>query len=76
MRTITGVGGISLFLNNKEWELIEEKSEVFVRSSLKDDQKYLASQMHRRGILTASRVDNDIKYKLNKNSGWYDWYNI
>lgn len=69
MRTITGIGGISLFLNNKEWELIEEKSEVFVRSSLKDDQKYLASQMHRRGILTASRVDNDIKYKLNKNSG-------
>lgn len=67
MKIITGIGGISLFLNNKEWDLIQEKSEVFMRSSLKDDQKYLASQMHRRGILTASRVDGDIKYKLNKN---------
>jgi len=68
MRIITGVGGISLFLTNKEWDLLQEKSEVFMRSSLKEDEKYLASQMHRRGILTASRVDNDIKYKLNKNS--------
>lgn len=67
MRIITGVGGISLFLTNKEWELLQEKSEVFMRSSLKEDEKYLASQMHRRGILTASRVDNDVKYKLNKN---------
>ena len=64
MRTIVGAGGISIFLTGKEWDLIQEKTETFLRSDLTDAQKYTASQMYRKGILTAKKVNEDIKYKL------------
>lgn len=65
MRTIVGAGGISIFLTGKEWNLLKDKSESFLRSSLDEPQKYTASQMYRKGILTAKKVKNDIQYKLN-----------
>jgi hypothetical protein len=65
MRTIVGAGGISIFLTGKEWNLLKEKSEIFLRSSLDEMQKYTASQMHRKGILSAKKINNDTQYKLN-----------
>lgn len=65
MRTIVGAGGISIFLTGKEWDLLKEKSDTFTRSTLDDAQKYTASQMHRKGILGAKKLNNDIQYKLN-----------
>lgn len=64
MRTIIGAGGISIFLTGKEWDLIKEKGETFLRSALDDTQKYTASQMHRKGLLTSKKVNNDTQYKL------------
>jgi len=64
MRTIIGAGGISIFLTGKEWDLIQEKGETFLRSTLDDTQKYTASQMHRKGLLNSKKLNNDTQYKL------------
>lgn len=67
MKSIVGAGGITIFVNGKEWDLIDAKSESFLRSTLDDNEKYTASQMHRKGILSAKKINNDVRYTLSGN---------
>lgn len=67
MRTLKTSDGVDTFVNNNEWHFIQKQPEVFNRSDLNDNEKYMASQLCRRGVLIAKKTDVDIVYKLHTN---------
>lgn len=66
MRTVLTKSGLQVFVNNNEWDFINEQPAIFKRVDLDDREKYMASQLCRRGVLIAKKVDDEIIYKLNK----------
>jgi hypothetical protein len=68
MKSILLSGGINVFVNNEEWELLEKyKDQLIDRKKLKERQAFIADKLHRRGVLKIKKENNNVFYKLNKN---------
>jgi hypothetical protein len=68
MKSILLSGGINVFLNNEEWDLLEaNKDKPIYRKKLKEREALIAERLHKRGILKIKRENNEIYYKINKN---------
>jgi len=65
MRILGLSNGLSIVVNNREWDFVHDTPYPICRSTLDESQKLMASQLYRRGILTAKKVNDDIQYVLN-----------
>lgn len=66
MRMMLTKSGLQVFVNNNEWEFLDGQPDTFNRADLDDREKHIASQLYRRGVLIAKKINDEIVYKRNK----------